>query len=194
MKLVIEQETVKLSLTSCATSPQRHGCNFTSNSFWSELRLMKFFRDQEILILSLEMLIVSSCSQRLLAGGKETCTLALSESFQCLSADSAWNGEVTGIATHSGEWRKLVYKGHLGERAKGVGNSGARFYSAAFLSLQLLRFGRNGGGVLKMAVLEGDCEDSVSDSAKSCNSGSVIGILKWSWLTFHLCSKISKHD
>lgn len=146
MKLVTEQETVKLSLTSCATSPQRHGCNFTSNSFWSELRLMKYFRDQEILILSLEMLIVSSCSQRLLAGGKETCTLALSESFQCLSADSAWNGEVTGIATHSGEWRKLVYKGHLGERAKGVGNNGARFHSAAFLSLQLLRFGRNGGG------------------------------------------------
>lgn len=187
MKLVIEQETVKLSLTSCATSPQRYGCNFTSNSFWSELRLMKFFRDQEKLILSLEMLIVSSCSQRLLAGGKETCTLALSESFQCLSADSAWNGEVTGIATHSGEWRKLVYKGHLGERAKGVGNNGARFHSAAFLSLQLLSFGRKtlvggrgGGGVLKMAVLEGDCEDSVSNSAKSCNSGSVIGILIWS--------------
>lgn len=37
-------------------------------------------------------------------------------------------------------------------------------------------------GVLKMAVLEGDCEDSVSDSAKSCNSGSVIGILKFHFI------------
>lgn len=60
---------------------------------------MKFFRDQEILILSLEMLIVSSCSQRLLAGGKETCTLALSESFHAVFVGRfclKWGGNYNG--------------------------------------------------------------------------------------------------
>lgn len=64
------------------------------------------------------------------------------------------------------------------------------FFFFSFLDL----VGMGGGGVFKMVVLEGDCEDLVFDFVKSCNLGLVIGIMKWFWLMFYFCLKILKYD
>lgn len=160
--------------------------NSTSNSFWSGLSLVKSFGGQEKLILPLEMLTVSSCSHWRLAGRKRgmhpwaRSVLALSERVSCgFSADSAGSVKVTGMAAHSvGMMGAGVQRpsGSIGKVAGGIAERGfVEWYSFRQI---FFFFGSSvlaGLGVLKMAVLAGDGRDPISDSANSCNSGSVVG-------------------
>lgn len=156
-----------------------------SNSFWSGLNLVKSLGGQVKWILPLDISTVPSCSHWRLAGGNRgiqpwaRSVLALSERVSCgCSADSAGSVAVMGVAVHSvGMMGAGVRRptGSIGKVAGGMVERGFMERSSFRQIFFLLGSSDLAGlGVLRVAILAGDGMDSISDSAKSSNSGSVV--------------------